>query len=405
MSVTKNIGHIIKNLREYASLHELFNILNTHGEARLVGGCVRDMLMGYNVKDIDIAINLEPHIVQKILEEQQIRCIPTGIKFGTITALMDETSFQITSLRQDLRCDGRHATVSFSTDWEEDAKRRDFTFNALYTDLDGTIYDYHHGLSDLEQKRVRFIGEPEQRIEEDYLRILRYFRFLSYIGIHQIDIPSLVATQTLAENLSLISGERIQSEMLTLFGNKFAKDAFVLLCTHGIHHHLGMPALQVNLLEQLNMIQNEPLINLAAILKINKATQEQISSLSRRWRLSTKDRNLLQHLCLSENIFNTEQPIALHKQNCYRLGKGLYEKHALIYLVMHKYDQQTYDQTMSILNTLRQWIEPHFPISGEDLLAIGLIGEQVGEALRYMEDQWVASDFALTKEQLFQRLR
>lgn len=398
----KNISNIIKELPEFISLSALFSILNAHGEARLVGGCVRDMLMGYPVKDIDIAVNIKPHVVCDILEQRQIKCIPTGIKFGTVTALIGRYSFQITTLRQDLNCDGRYADVAFCTDWEKDATRRDFTFNSLYADLDGALYDYCDGMSDLEQKAVRFIGEPEMRIKEDYLRILRYFRFLSYIGIYQIDMPSLLAVQKLSHNLSVISGERIQSEMFKLLGNKFAFEAFLLLCSHDIHESLMMPPLQRAMLDGINMIAGEHMINLAAILTTHRVTREQIQALSSRWKLSKKDHKLLQGLCLLENKFHLDASVKMHKQHCYRLGRDLYEKQALLYLAARPHNQKIFDDSMSILENLKQWVMPTCPISGEDLLAIGFQGEEIGKALLRMEDKWVSSDFMLTREQLLQ---
>src|SRR5262245_11070921 len=187
------------------------------GEARFVGGCVRNALIGVPVSDIDIATPLTPDEVTRRIEAAGMRAVATGIEHGTVTAVVrlqpDEVkTFEITTLRRDVTTDGRRATVAFSTDWEEDAGRRDFTMNALYADATGAVFDYVGGIDDLQARRVRFIGDPARRIAEDYLRILRLFRFHAWYGRGEVDAEGLLACKAARREIKTLSGERIQKE-------------------------------------------------------------------------------------------------------------------------------------------------------------------------------------------------
>jgi poly(A) polymerase len=200
-------------------LAALVTALDPAGEGlvRYVGGAVRDTLLGLAVKDIDMATPLEPHAVIERLTAAGIRSVPTGLAHGTVTALTAGGPVEITTLRRDVSTDGRHATVAFSQDWREDAARRDFTINALYADpRDLTVHDYFGGLDDLAARRLRFIGDAEQRIREDYLRILRYFRFQARFGSLPADAAAEAACSALAPGLEGLSRERIASELLLL---------------------------------------------------------------------------------------------------------------------------------------------------------------------------------------------
>ena len=170
---------------------------------------MRDWVLERPISDIDIAVDKPPETVMKALEAAGIKVVPTGLKHGTVTAIVKSRPFELTTLRRDVETDGRHAVVAFTDDWREDASRRDFTFNALYADRDGTIYDYFDGQTDLKAGRVRFIGDPEQRIAEDRLRVLRFFRFHARFGKPPFDGPSFDACRRNAATVSGLSGERV----------------------------------------------------------------------------------------------------------------------------------------------------------------------------------------------------
>ncbi len=190
------------------------------GDARFVGGAVRNAILGEAVADIDIATPLLPQDVMRRLQKAGFGAIPTGIEHGTITAIVRGQPFEVTTLRRDVSTDGRRATVAFTTDWAEDAARRDFTMNALYANAEGEIFDYVGGLADLRERRVRFVGDPSTRIREDYLRILRLFRFHAWYGKGGLDAEAFAAASDEKAGLKLLSGERVQKELLRLLEAK-----------------------------------------------------------------------------------------------------------------------------------------------------------------------------------------
>jgi poly(A) polymerase len=208
---------------------------DVYGGPRYVGGAVRDTLLGLPVSDVDIATALLPNEVINRLEAAGIKAIPTGIEHGTVTAAVDGKNYEITTLRRDVATDGRRATVAFATDWQEDASRRDFTINALYADpKSGEVFDYFNGLSDLEARRLRFIGDAHQRIAEDFLRILRYFRFLARYGGGQIDADAIAACATGAHGLTALSRERIAQELTRILGLQNPVASVLLMIASGI---------------------------------------------------------------------------------------------------------------------------------------------------------------------------
>ena len=209
-------------------------------EARIVGGAVRNALIDRPVKEVDIATTALPEDVMRLAREAGLGAHPTGIDHGTVTVVADGIPFEVTTLRRDVETDGRHAVVAFTTTWEEDAARRDFTINALYCDDDGTLYDPVGGLDDLRKRRVRFIGDPRARIREDYLRILRFFRFSADYGNGQIDPTGLAAADGLKDGLALLSSERVRAEILKLLAAPGRAEVVRVMYDHG-HSAVGHP--------------------------------------------------------------------------------------------------------------------------------------------------------------------
>src|ERR1700722_18860956 len=213
----------------------VIDALSAHGgSARFVGGAVRNALLRLEVDDIDIATPLVPDEVIRRLQSSGIKAVPTGIDHGTITAIVGSKFFEVTTLRRDVETDGRHAIVSFSDNWEEDASRRDFTVNAMYASPDGEVFDYFGGLADLAARRIRFIGDPVARIREDYLRILRLFRFHAWYGQGAMDEQGLGAATAERSGLRRLSGERIQKELLRLLAAKNPGPALQAMEKRGI---------------------------------------------------------------------------------------------------------------------------------------------------------------------------
>ncbi len=398
--------------------------VNKHGvNARYVGGAVRDTLLGIAVKDIDLATPLVPRTVIKRLKAAGIRTIPTGIDHGTITALLDEGPVEITTLRHDVSTDGRRATIAFANDWQDDAARRDFTINALYADpATGEISDYFGGLDDLAARRVRFIGDPHERIREDHLRILRYFRFQARFGSLPADTEAEMACAELAATLKGLSRERIGMECMNLLALPDPAPTVARMAELGVLA-VVLPEARVEGLAALvaeEMRQDVPpdaLRRLAALLPADAALAEKVAA---RFRLSTAQKKRLMSAAGREILPGTGRgtsaagggaqasapdlagqhrpelpPVPLHhpadgppppvgedsaRTLAYRLGLD----QALDRLLL----------TGASAAPLKSWTIPTFPLKGGEIVARGVkAGPEVARILRAVEDRWVAEGF------------
>jgi poly(A) polymerase len=348
------------------------------GKVRYVGGAVRDTLLGLEVKDIDLATVLVPEEVVALLKTAGIRTVPTGIEHGTVTALLTEGPVEITTLRHDVSTDGRRATVAFAQEWQEDAARRDFTINALYADpATGGIFDYFGGLDDLAARRVRFIGDARQRIREDHLRILRYFRFQARFGSQPPDKESENACSELAATLKGLSRERIGMEMLNLLALPNPAPTVERMAELGVlavvlPEASVAPLAELVAEEQRQSIAPDPIRRLAALLPADKARAVQVAA---RFRLSGVQKKRL--ACAAErDLGQSERPRAL----AYRLGMD----QALDRLLLMGTD----------IAPLISWAIPRFPLKGGAIVARGIkAGPQVAQILRTIEEHWLAEDF------------
>ena len=368
-------------------LKQLFGALSTHGESRLVGGCVREIIRGNHPKDIDIATQVLPLQAMELLERSGFKCIPTGLKHGTITVTKDGHKFEVTTLRADVATDGRHADVVYTLDWQEDAMRRDFTFNALYLDLDGRLHDYHSGIQDLERCIIRFIGNPERRIHEDYLRILRYFRFYSYYNADNIDSPSLEACQELGSHITKLSCHRIHQELFKMLSAHFGLQAVIIMQATKVLNYL-IPGLQLVDLTKIKFT-DEPVVNLAALLKLANLNEQQFDQATKFLGLTNREKEtvatLLNTIIIDPNATNLKS-----KEVIYRHG---YKNYLLAV------------KLFNALNPLLETIADHgdipkFPITGHDLIACGFKSKAIGVELKKLEDLWIKNNFQLTKEEL-----
>jgi len=376
--------------RIFAIIHE------AGGDSRLVGGCVRDVVLGKEHSDIDIATSLLPNQVLEILKKKDIKVIPTGLKHGTVTAVIKDKHYEITTLRKDVETDGRHAVVEFTNSWKEDAARRDFTVNAMSMDLDGKIYDYFDGLKDLEKKLVKFVGDPEKRIEEDYLRILRYFRFISYFGDAEIHKASLRACGNLAKGLGKISGERLHLEMFKILSSTFSLNAIRLMAKLKILDLINMPNIPDNI-PNYNLSTN-PIINLAILLRLSGYKKGEVSKLALRWRFSKKEKFLLEAL-VSLADFSLKSPVNVQKRFIYKLGKDLYLDSINMLNI-----ESPLEVYIEFAELAKSWQMPEFKINGENVMKMGYNGPQVGKILNKLHQMWIESDFELSMEELLSRV-
>ena len=278
----------------------VFDALETAGGAdcaRFVGGCVRNTLIGKPVSDLDIATRLTPEAVTQALKSAGLKAVPTGVEHGTVTAVSGGKPFEITTLRRDVETDGRRAVVAFTDDWAQDARRRDFTLNSLYARRDGTLFDpTGHGVADARAGRIVFVGEPEQRVREDYLRILRFFRFYAWYGAAPADAGALAACEALRGEIATLSAERVSRELLKLLAADDPRDAVALMARTGVLGEV-LPA-PIDLarfeglvaIEEDQLFETDPLLRLAALLPDD---QVGAAAFAERLRLSNAERDRL----------------------------------------------------------------------------------------------------------------
>jgi poly(A) polymerase len=349
------------------------------GHARFVGGAVRDFLLGQHPLDLDLATDWQPDEVIRRLEGAGIKAVPTGIEHGTVTAISSGTVVEVTSLRADVSTDGRRATVAFTDDWKQDAGRRDFTINALYADpYSGKLFDYFDGLDDLKSRMVRFIGEPLQRIAEDHLRILRYFRFHARYGHGEPDPRSLEACTARANDLMALSRERIADELLKLFSLDDPTQTARLMHQRGLFAPVVPEVADVKRLAALVAAEREagvapdPVRRLAALLPADPETATKVAA---RLKLSNKAKKRLASAAETSLGLN---PRAL----AYRIGReGAVDR----LLLAGKPAEAA---------PIASWTPPRLPISGGALIARGVIeGPNVARTLRQIEDAWEAAGF------------
>jgi poly(A) polymerase len=373
-------------------------------ETRAVGGAVRNTLLGLPVKEVDLATTAVPERVLSLAENAGLKAVPTGIDHGTVTVIADGVPFEVTTLRRDVETFGRHANVAFTNHWEDDARRRDFTMNALYADRDGRLFDPLGGLGDLLSGRVRFIGNAEARIKEDYLRILRFFRFHAYYGKGEPDEDGLAASLRLRAGLDQLSAERIWGELKRILVAPKAVRAVYALFDYGLLTDLlgGVPRLRrfetLVAIEEGFAIAADAALRLAALAVF---VEEDASRLALRLRLSNAEQETLALAARpSEPRLPTE---CAAKRALYRLGVEAYRFPVLIaWASSAPADNRAWYEAYSLPE---RWQAPSFPLRGSDFAALGLKGPEIGHALRRLEQDWLEAGFALSREQLLSSAR
>lgn len=363
------------------------------GCVRFVGGCVRNVLMGRPISDLDLSTQLTPDETEEALQAAGIRSVPTGKAFGTITAVVAGEPYEITSLREDVETDGRRAVVKYTTDWAKDAERRDFYLNALYADIEGTVYDpTGAGIEDAAAGRVRFIGEAEQRIREDYLRILRFFRFTAgYAG--EVDQPSLSACLALKGGIEGLSGERIWQEIAKTLSLDTPLSAFELMSGEGIMPHI---------IPGWNHTSNR-LPELSAMIGISRDVARRFMALLDNGvgLDGATLRTIQDRLKISRALFDrlyaagvaasrlADADELLLKQLIYRLGREAVED-AVCLIAAHLGRSPD-----ALLRHVAEFDIPQFPLKGADLIARGMTpGPEVGQRLKEIETEWLNHDFS-----------
>ena len=374
------------------------------GNARFVGGAVRNALLGEPVSDIDIATSLVPADVAKKLVDAGIKAVPTGIDHGTITAVANGKPVEVTSLRRDVSTDGRRAVVAFTTDWKEDASRRDFTMNALYADTDGTLQDYFGGLEDLKAGRVRFVGDAPTRIREDYLRSLRLFRFHAWYGKGVLDADALQAAAAEKSGIANLSGERIQKEMFKLLAAENPVASLRAMADSGVLAEVLSGGPDFARLERLVATDSDlaftvdPLLRLFALIAPD---EKAAGAICQRWKLSAADCERLRDFAREK--IDSLPDMKEARRLLYRLGAMRFINRMRLFAAGTPLQQS---EALHLIANADILTPPAFPLSGRDALDAGVAqGPEVGQILSAIEQNWIAMDFAGDKQSLAEELK
>ena len=381
---------------ELEKLVAYFNKYNH--DIRIAGGAVRDLLSGEKIPDdIDLATTATPHQMIEMFDKENVRTInETGIKHGTVTARIDDkVNYEVTTLRIDKVTDGRHAEVEFTTDWKLDAERRDLTINSIFLGLDGTVYDYFNGRKDLEDKRIAFVGNADQRIKEDYLRILRYFRFFGRLAESDDahEKKTLEVIRNNVQGIAKISGERIWSEWKKILQGPMGGRLTLRMIDVGLAQYIGLP-------ENPNCTQLEKILKTGQILHpATLVTQllddvDQATKLNLRLKMSAYERDLvlflLEHKDIPQDLKKWQKTLVMTKQKQHNVREWI-EQFILCY----------HPESVQLLNEFKGWEIPKFPINGQDLKNEGVPpGKKMGTCMNQLKEVWIESDFSLDRSNL-----
>jgi poly(A) polymerase len=395
--VTQALRRVAAEWLNEAPLGDLLAVLDSTGEeARVVGGAVRNALLGLPLGDIDIATTAPPSEVTHRAQTAGFKVVPTGIEHGTVTVVADKRAFEVTTLREDVETFGRHAKVAFGRDWKRDAERRDFTINALSVSRDGTVHDYVGGLADIDARRVRFIGDPAQRIAEDYLRILRFFRFHAAYGDGEPDPEGVAACIAARAGLDGLSRERIRMEVMQLLVAKRATATLAAMAEAGLLEQvLGTVPLLASL---ANLVKLETELALAPdavrrLAALAVSVTEDAERLRERLRLANVEYECLISMADQWRNVSPQAPEQDDRALLYRLGRERFVDRVLF--AWARSSEGAADEHWRALVTLPQrWSAPTFPLKAADLIARGVAkGPRLGTALAAAEEAWIAADF------------
>ena len=382
-------------------------------EARYVGGAVRDTVRGamqYGVKvDVDIATTATPEKVIELLNAAGLKAVPTGIDHGTVTAVSNHRPVEITTLRHDVNTDGRRAEVAYTTDWAADAARRDFTMNAIYADMDGVLFDPLGGVADAKAGLVRFVGDPDARIQEDYLRILRFFRFYAWCGKGEMDRDGLQACARHIAGLAKLSPERITKELLKLISASTPMPALRQMAASGI---LTAVLPEARNLERLNALieidamtffEVDPILRFGALLPDDGAVAAAVAT---RLRLSNAQRDrLVAMLSATLRVF-CYMSVREMRRTAYRMTPKVMRDVAMLRWAGDVKRNHNAVQWRALLPMIDSWKPPVLPLDGHHVRLAGVPeGPQIGAVLREVEEWWIDADFTTDEYSLIERMK
>jgi tRNA nucleotidyltransferase (CCA-adding enzyme) len=380
----------------HSGLYSLREAFRQNGfDIKLVGGCVRDFLLGIESHDIDLCTDANPDEQGSIYRHYGFRHIDTGLQHGTYTVVKDNVTYEITSLRTETDCDGRHATVSYTRDWLLDLSRRDLTFNAMLMDFEGNLTDPYDGHTDLKNRVVRFVGNADERMVEDYLRILRWYRFHARMGKGHFDISDVLTTEAVMRNmhgLAQISRERVWSEFRRILADPHGLTAILEIIRIGVYQYIDLPvpmynnAISFNKLEMARKYTADPVSLMAAYLN----SPEAVRDMARKWRWSTDDLQQAVEVVTFMNAVHEDVLTDAKRQVALHNVKSFWVAEALRVMGHAEYAHH-----------LMTWNVPVFPVTGQDLLNNGMkAGPEMGNLMKNLRKRWADLDYSLTSNDL-----
>jgi len=392
----------LENIKEARIIFDYLNEIGNEDKVKFVGGCVRKSISGENIDDIDLATILKPEEVKKKLNKKNIRVVDTGISHGTVTVIINNKKFEITTLRKDISTDGRHAKVNFTSSWKEDALRRDFTINAIYSDIEGRIFDPLNGISDLRNGLIKFIGTPDERIQEDYLRILRYFRFFTQYSKIDHNQNVISSIKKYINGLNQVSNERIFDELnkiivlenlLSLFSNKNSKEIVINIFPQLKYYE------RLKIFKTLSQkLKSKYDINLILALLILDESND-YEYFCHKYKTSNNLKNRFKNIAVNfENLkskkFYTEDNI---KKLIYFSNKNNVRDLLLFSISANsKITPFSIEMLLDFVNTCKI---PKFPFSGDFLKKHGYeTGQALGKKLKSLEEKWIENNFVIDKK-------
>ncbi len=394
----------LENIKEARTIFSHLNEIGKENKVRFVGGCVRKAICGENINDIDLATSLEPNEVKERLNKEDIKVIDTGISHGTVTAILNKKKIEITTLRKDVSTDGRHANVEFTTNWKQDALRRDFTINAIYADIDGQIFDPLDGISDLKNGEIKFIGTVDERIQEDYLRILRYFRFFTQYSKTDHDQNVIRSIKKHINGLNKVSNERIFDELkkilvlenlFNLFSNTISKEIVINIFPQFKYYE------RLKILNGLNQkLKSKYDVHLIlALLILDKSNDHEYFCY--KYKTSNIIKSRFKNILVNFENFKTKKFYSEEniKKLIYLSSKD-YVRDLLLFSIC------TNDKIKILtIEALLDYVDvceiPKFPVSGDYLKEHGYeTGQALGKKLKSLEEKWIENNFVIDKKQL-----
>ena len=398
------------SILEQNDVAQVFDLFETYQKNSIyvVGGSIRDALLNREITDIDFATSLKPKTITEILNKENIKFIDVGIDHGTVTAIINERKFEITTFRNDIFTDGRHAQVSFSNSLEEDALRRDFTINAMYLDKSGNLIDPTDGKKDLENRVVRFIGSPDERIKEDYLRILRYFRFLALFGDISPDAEVMKTITANLDKLSVVSKERQWNELKSILSLNAPNNAISAMSEIGLldvyFDGTSINDAFVNLIEIESRISLsiDPILRLSILIE---NSLDKANTIIKKLPLSKSDSTDLLKLSTLNKKIVSYMSMKEVRYLLYLLGRDGFQKQILVNWAKDTNNKNEVNWR-SLYEVAQSWEKPSFALTAKDVINMGISqGPMVGDILKEVEDWWAENDFIDDKFSLIERLK